>query len=240
MIGRLTALIFLSTVSQIQTLKLPQQLPSTVVQLGDSLTLSCAILGDQDALFYWYKLKCGYMLQTVGAGTFGKISLEGQFNNSRFTLKKESTQCLLNIKNVSKEDEATYFCQAGSAYTMKFLNGIFLSVDDHKNQQKSNQQKSFYVKQSSEIESVQPGDSVSLQCSLLSKNKENNDDCAGEHRHASDAGNYYCAVVACGEIMFGEGTKAQTRQQWDPVVIILGSLLALCVIVITILICSRN
>lgn len=116
---------------------------------------------------------------------------------------------------------------------------------DHKNLQKS-----VYVQQSPQIESVQPGDPMTLQCSLLSKDKENRVQCPGEHsvhwfragsgkshpsiiytnnhssdedekrmergcvyslsktmRESSDIGTYYCAVVTCGEILFGEGTK---------------------------------
>ncbi len=105
------------------------------------------------------------------------------------------------------------------------------------------------VKQRPETASVQPGGSVTLQCSLLSKNKEKVQ-CPGEqsvywfrpgsgeshpsiiytHRNSSDeqeerscvyslsktiqnssdAGTYYCAVVTCGEILFGEGTKVET------------------------------
>ncbi|XP_056239208.1 uncharacterized protein LOC130173760 isoform X2 [Seriola aureovittata] len=30
-------------------------------------------------------------------------------------------------------------------------------------------------------------------------------------QNSSDAGTYYCAVVTCGEILFGEGTKVETR-----------------------------
>ncbi|XP_044062383.1 uncharacterized protein LOC122880888 isoform X3 [Siniperca chuatsi] len=144
---------------------------------------------------------------------------------------------------------------------------------DHKNQQKP-----VYVRQSPETESVQPGGSVTLQCSLLSKNKE--DQCPGEHsvywfragsgeshpgviythrnssdeqeerscvyslsktiHNSSDTGTYYCAVVTCGEILFGEGTKVETRQELWPFVIVLGTLLAGFVIVTVALIISRN
>lgn len=31
-------------------------------------------------------------------------------------------------------------------------------------------------------------------------------------RNSSDAGTYYCAVVTCGEILFGEGTKVETSK----------------------------
>ena len=113
----------------------------------------------------------------------------------------------------------------------------------------TNQQKHIYVKQSPETVSVQPGNSTTLEYTLLSTNKENLVQCPGEHsvhwfragsgrshpgfiythssrreeqeenscvyslsktiHNSSDAGTYYCAVVTCGEILFGGGTKVE-------------------------------
>ncbi|XP_029297571.1 uncharacterized protein LOC115014686 [Cottoperca gobio] len=272
MIGRLAALILLSTASLIQTAEVPHQISSTVVELGDNLTLSCSFSENEAGLFYWYKIKFGYMVQTVASGTLKSIKLQGQFDNSRFEVTNLNAQYVLNIRNVNKEDEATYFCLAGSAYIMKLINGTLLAVNDHKNVQKS-----VLVKQSPETESVRPGDSVTLQCSLLSTDKENADQCPGEHdvywfrsgsggshpsiiythsdeqkerscvyslsttiQNSSDAGTYYCAVVTCGQILFGEGTKVETKQKLDPLLIVLVMLLACCLIGIAALIISRN
>ncbi|XP_068571635.1 uncharacterized protein [Cebidichthys violaceus] len=271
MITGLAALILLSTLSLVQTADVPHQISWTVLELGDNLTLSCTFLENEVGLFFWYKLKFGYMVQTVAVGTYSKITLEEQFDKSRFSVTKVNDQYVLDIRNVSKEDEATYFCQAGSAYMMKIINGTLLAVKDFKNQQRS-----FYVKQSPETESVQPGDSVTLQCSLLSMNKENRVQCPDEHRvywfrsgsgeshpgliynnsdkqkgrscdyslsktiQTSDAGTYYCAVATCGEILFGEGTKVETKPELYTSLIVVGTLLGCCVIVIAALIISRN
>lgn len=68
------------------------------------------------------------MLETVAEGNYDKIELQEQFR-SRFSVTKRNAQQVLDIRNVSKEDEATYFCQAGSAFLMKFFNGTYLAVN---------------------------------------------------------------------------------------------------------------
>ncbi|XP_040903673.1 uncharacterized protein LOC121188153 isoform X2 [Toxotes jaculatrix] len=244
MTGGLAALILLSTLSLTQTTDVPCQTSLTVAEVGDNLTLTCPDFGKEIGLFYWYKMNFAQKVQTVASGTFDKIMLKGQFANPRFSFTKMDDHYSLIIRNVSKEDEATYLCQAGTAYEMEFIKGTIVNVNDR------NQQKHVYVKQSPEKASVQLGDSVTLQCSLLSKNKENRVQCPGEHsvhwfrsgsggfhpgiiythssrrdeqegrscvyslsktmQNSSDAGTYYCAVVTCGEILFGEGTKVET------------------------------
>ncbi|XP_026185565.1 uncharacterized protein LOC113144073 [Mastacembelus armatus] len=271
MVDRLAALILLGTAYLIQTAEVAHLLPFTVVEAGDNFTFMCQV-PENNKLFIWYKQSLGHMIQTVATVTVGKAKLSEEFNNSRFTITKQQDQNFLNIRNVSKEDEATYLCQSGTTFTFAFINGTFLAVKD------PNEQKTVYVEQTPETESVQLGDSVTLQCSLLSKNKENSIQCPGEHsvhwfrprsgrfgpgviythrnrsnepeerscvyswsktiQDSSDAGTYYCAVVTCGQILFGEGTTVDTRclsesgSEVDPVVLVLGVLLVCCVTVI--------
>ncbi|XP_062282225.1 uncharacterized protein LOC133986425 [Scomber scombrus] len=209
------------------------------------------------------------MPQTVGSGLNGKI-VSDEFKESRFNITNEGAHFSLTIRNVIKLDEAVYFCQKGSSYSQTFINGTFLAVNDN------NQQKSVYVKQSPETASVQPGDALTFQCSLLSKNTtKNTDQCPDEcsvywfrtgsgrfhpgavytHGNRSDeregrscvyslsktiqdscdTGTYYCAVITCGQILFGEGTKVEIRSKLELVVIVLGALLACCVTVIAVL-----
>ncbi|XP_046880218.1 uncharacterized protein LOC124470402 [Hypomesus transpacificus] len=138
------------------------------------------------------------------------------------------------------------------------------------------------VLQQTESEPVHPGDSVTLQCSVLSES------CTGQHSvfwfragageshpgllytqgdrseecekrpetpsptrscvyslsknnlNSSDTGTYYCAVATCGEILFGSGTRLEFEPAVDLLVIVLGVTLAVCVVLIIILICTRK
>ncbi|TKS72084.1 Ig kappa chain V-V region HP 91A3 [Collichthys lucidus] len=128
MIVRLAALILLSALPQ--TKGIPQKIPLIVGKPGDNLTLTCPISGDEAGLFYWYKKMFGYMIETVAVGTLYTLSLQGQFDNPRFNVTKSGGMYFLNIKNVSHEDEGTYFCQSGAAYSMTFTNGTVLTVKE--------------------------------------------------------------------------------------------------------------
>uniref|UniRef100_A0A3B5RB29 Ig-like domain-containing protein n=1 Tax=Xiphophorus maculatus TaxID=8083 RepID=A0A3B5RB29_XIPMA len=212
----------------------------------------------------WYKQALGHIVEIVASVILGQTTITERFKGSHFAITPEGTRHDLTIFNISKEDEATYFCHIGTTYSQKFISGTFLAVNDDK------QQKSLYLKQHPKTELVQQGETVTLQCSLLSKNKEKSQcptkpsmywfrteserfhpgiiytqtnisdkdldrSCSYSLsvRDSSDAGIYYSAVVACGSIVIGEGSKVEMI---DRLVIILGGLLACCVIIIVLLI----
>uniref|UniRef100_I3J237 Uncharacterized LOC100702894 n=1 Tax=Oreochromis niloticus TaxID=8128 RepID=I3J237_ORENI len=268
MVGRLVSLMLLSTLSLIEMNEVPQQISLTVAKLGDNVTLTCALSASDQGLFYWYKLNFGYMVQTVAEGSFDKILF--QINNSRFSATQMGNVLSLIIRNVSKKDEAMYFCQAGSSFSMTFKNGTILAVTDPKTQHKFST-----VKQTSDGNSVHLGDTMTLQCSLFSENKNDPDQCPDEDKvhwfkgasesypgiiyhgsirnkedgkcdyslsktitNSSDAGTYYCAVVTCGEILFGKGTKVEIEE--FPLITVLGALLTCSVLMNFALILTRK
>ncbi|KAJ8014692.1 hypothetical protein DPEC_G00018290 [Dallia pectoralis] len=168
--------------------------------------------------------------------------------------------------------------ELGNFFWTTFRNATFLTVNGV-HQKQSNYQT---VVQQPVSDPVHPGDSVTLQCSVLSET------CTDEHsvywfrsgsgesypgviytlgNHCdecekspktpsstqscvyslsknnlspSDAGTYYCAVATCGEILFGKGTILEIERSLDPLVVVLGGTLIVCVILILILICTRN
>uniref|UniRef100_A0A3P8NKF2 Ig-like domain-containing protein n=1 Tax=Astatotilapia calliptera TaxID=8154 RepID=A0A3P8NKF2_ASTCA len=230
----------------------------TAVEPGDNVTLVCNVSGMEFKFFYWHKQPLGHMVQTVAKVIRGQSTISEEFKDSRFTVIKRASQYFLTIRNVSKEDEATYFCHTGTDYM--FSSGTFLAVKVPKK------------------ESVLIGDSLALQCSLLSTSKEKAFQCPDEHRvywlragsesftpsiiHThmdsrdealkrncvyslsktiqdySDAGTYYCAVVTCGKILFGEGTKVEIR--FGLFVLVLAVFLTSSMILIPILVFYSN
>ncbi|XP_076005111.1 uncharacterized protein LOC142999430 isoform X1 [Genypterus blacodes] len=189
MIGGLIAWILLRTLCLGQTTEVPQLNVLTVAEVGDNVTLHCRISTKNLGLFYWQKQSVGYMAQIVATEAFGNVILSEQFSNARFIVTNEDAQYFLTIKNVSKDDEATYSCQ-GPSYVKIFYNSTFLVVND------SNQQKSVDVKEEAETKSVQLGDQVTLHCSLHFKNQENRTKCSGGHRVSwFRSGNSYPGLV---------------------------------------------
>ncbi|XP_041845339.1 uncharacterized protein LOC121642630 isoform X2 [Melanotaenia boesemani] len=267
MTGGLIALILLNSMCLIQSAELPHLISLTEVELGGNVTLNCSIPDYLENRFiHWYKHSLGRNVLTVASAHYDKIDLTEPSKNQRFLVQKENDKWLLTISSVNKEDEALYFCQSGKQFLQTFNCGFFLAVKD------SSQQTSVYVEQTPETAVVRLGDPVTLQCSLLSKNKENTVRCPGEdsvhwfragsgkslpgivytHRNSvdgdlrkscvyrlsrtlhnsTDVGTYFCAVVTCGEILFGSGTKLDERAELDPLVLVLGGLLVCCVTVV--------
>lgn len=105
----------------------PHKIPVRVVKQGDNVTLTCPVSADVTG-FFLHKIKFGYLAQTFASG-YGKVSLQGQFNTSRFTATKENSLHVFKIRNACKEDEATYLCQAGTAYGISFTSGTVLIVN---------------------------------------------------------------------------------------------------------------
>ncbi|XP_055368470.1 uncharacterized protein LOC129604742 isoform X2 [Betta splendens] len=238
----LSASIILSRWTLIEPTEVPQHNSFAVAEVGGSFTLRCPVLDDN--FIYWHKQTLGNKGQTVATSVYGRLSLQGEFTGTRFNITKEDSQFLLTIRNVTKEDEATYICLSGTTYSLTLANNVFLAVKD------PNKEKCVSVKQHPKTESVVPGNSVNLQCSLHSKTEENKVQCPDEHsvywfragagessrsliytqkhrteeretscgyslsrtiQNSSDAGTYYCAVVTCGRILFGDGTNVETK-----------------------------
>uniref|UniRef100_A0A667ZA61 Ig-like domain-containing protein n=1 Tax=Myripristis murdjan TaxID=586833 RepID=A0A667ZA61_9TELE len=233
---------------------LPLKMSSSVHQesgfvsanVGDTVTLRCFYETDVAAMLYWYKQTIGQKPQLIS--TFYKFDKNGSFhdefnNDPRFKLETENNGNHLTISDLKLSDSSNYYCAGRYSYVFEFADGVTLSV------QGSGLDIQAVVHQS-ESQTIQPGDSVTLNCTVhtgasvgehsvywfrssghsqpttIYTHGVTDDQCERKpttHTQTcdynlpmksldlSDAGTYYCAVLSCGEILFGNGTKIDTE-----------------------------
>ncbi|XP_053199017.1 uncharacterized protein LOC128383415 [Scomber japonicus] len=131
------------------------------VNTGDSLTLQCFYEGDV-ARLYWYKQALGQKPRLVS--TIYKYEGNGIFydefkNDPRFTLDTSLSKNHLTITDIRISDSATYYCVSSFTFILQFEEGIIISVKD------SGLNIQALVHQSAS-ESIQPGGSVTLNCTV--------------------------------------------------------------------------
>ncbi|XP_038132034.1 uncharacterized protein LOC119777285 [Cyprinodon tularosa] len=143
----------------------PPLISTTDRKAGDNVTFSCQSPKDH-RFTQWYKQSPGMMVQTMAAGVFDSVTQAEPFDNTRFYFLRENDKLSLTISAITKEDEATYFCQSGTEFVQTFIKGFLLVVNDYK------YQKTVYVEQNPDTASTKPRDTLILQCSLFSTSNE--------------------------------------------------------------------
>ncbi|XP_030637242.1 uncharacterized protein LOC115818082 [Chanos chanos] len=133
---------------------------------GDTVTLRCFLTGETRDVFFWYRQFAGKMPQIVAEMRhFSEPTFNKDLSPSRFQIQKAEDHMNLIIKDIEPSDEATYFCGVQVSYEIVFGEAIFLALKGS-NQQTTN---SISIVQSPVFESVHPGDSVTLQCTVLAE-----------------------------------------------------------------------
>nr|XP_046236409.1 uncharacterized protein LOC124054445 isoform X2 [Scatophagus argus] len=225
------------------------------VKTGDNLTLQCFDNGSIPARLYWYEQSLGHKPNLISS--YYKYEKNAIFydkfkDNPRFTLDTEntlgSTKNHLTITDLRLSDSATYYCVSCYTYKCEFTEDTTVSVKD------SGLNIPALVHQSAS-ETIQPGGSVTLNCTVhtgtcdeehsvywFKRSEESHPGLIYTHggrkdqcernpntqthscvynlllKNVSDAGTYYCAVVSCGHILFGNGTKLDFKLfkiQWQ-------------------------
>ncbi|XP_042258225.1 uncharacterized protein LOC121890035 [Thunnus maccoyii] len=159
--------LFFGTLAQMNDLKSPkyvrQEKTFYSVNVGEDVTLECFYEDDAAVMFYyWYKQTLGQKPKLMSK--FYKHDKNGNFqgefkNYPRLELEASPGKNHLKISDVQISDSATYYCVAGYSYKLEFLEGTTLNVKGSG----LNIQASVHQ---SESESIQPGGSVTLNCTV--------------------------------------------------------------------------
>ncbi|XP_056115192.1 uncharacterized protein LOC130091374 isoform X3 [Rhinichthys klamathensis goyatoka] len=223
-----------------------------IVQSGEDVNLTCNFSEFLESTAWFKQTAEGKSLKIVSVN-FKQPQWNKDFKKmDRFNVTKGDNHFNLNILKTKPSDSATYYCVVASNWKIGMGPGTRILVRDAA--------VSHTTVQQSLIDTLHPGDSVNLQCSIFSES------CAGEHSvywfrqslgdsqgvlytkgerngqcknssesqtqscvynllksniSDSDAGIYYCAVAACGEILFGKGTQLNIRDV-NPTLLALG------------------
>ncbi|XP_044061927.1 uncharacterized protein LOC122880659 [Siniperca chuatsi] len=147
----------------------------TTVQLGEPVTFTCFFPDSEysNTRVKWYKQSIGdtlTLITTLMKAT-ANPTFEQRFPPSRFDVNHTTTMSTLTILKTIQEDEAVYHC-AVTTWSKDQWSGTYLSL-------KGNTQRTSVVQGPTVSDPVHPGDSVTLQCSVLSESEEKS--CPGEH-----------------------------------------------------------
>lgn len=98
--------------------------------LGHTVSLQCTTgVKSRYSLILWYKQKLGGIPQAIGMiGLLTSVIVLPPFNKTAFQLDRTDNVISLKILNVTKDDQAMYFCGRSQMNVIEFFSGIFLSV----------------------------------------------------------------------------------------------------------------
>ncbi|XP_058639401.1 uncharacterized protein LOC131544908 isoform X2 [Onychostoma macrolepis] len=155
--------------------------PLLVAELGSSVIIPCSHSDDFINTVSWYKHSVGKkpLLVAYSEHGSGSVTYQNGFNKrDRYFISTGTGSFNLTIMHLEEYDFATYYCAVGFLNVIKFGEGTVLL---HK---ESDGMRRTTVLQQPVSDRLHPGDSVTLQCSVISQI------CAGEYsvywfRHSS-------------------------------------------------------
>uniref|UniRef100_A0A3B1JJV0 Ig-like domain-containing protein n=1 Tax=Astyanax mexicanus TaxID=7994 RepID=A0A3B1JJV0_ASTMX len=226
-----SSFVFAVGVVQLQDAKLA---PIQVVNLGDSVTIQCHLPQKRITTMVWYKQSVGQNPRPLAMvyNYVRETKFEDEFQNGRFNVYPEKGSFHLNIAAVGQEDTGAYYCGIVFLNELQFVSWTFLinfvqqpvlelvhpghsiSLECTVFTKTCSGDHSVYWFRHGSGES-HPGiifthGNRSDQCKKSSETVSPTQSCIYKlpknNLSLSDAGTYYCAVAACGEILFGNGT----------------------------------
>uniref|UniRef100_A0AAX7UQT2 Ig-like domain-containing protein n=1 Tax=Astatotilapia calliptera TaxID=8154 RepID=A0AAX7UQT2_ASTCA len=203
--------------------------PVKTVQLGEPVTLTCAL--PKGSKVYWYRQSVGDTLKlivTLYRDT--EPVYASPFLKSRFSAKNANNFSKLTILETIQEDEGIYHCGTTTWHNLEW-SGTYLLVKGNKqtNFYKLFNLSEYFLKNVIVIHFIlfnnvfwfRAGSNKSHP-NIIYTDGNRTDQCEKRSDHqkrcvyqlsknvsSSDAGTYYCAVATCGEILLGNGTTVE-------------------------------
>ncbi|XP_064181289.1 uncharacterized protein LOC135249701 [Anguilla rostrata] len=167
-----TVLVLFSKVYGLLGKNVDQPYALVGAQLGDNVTLPCFHAHKFVSFASWFKQPLGEKPRIIAMTMDPKSGtiLFNEFKNStRFSAKAAKGSFNLTVSQVEPSDSATYYCSTTGYNEISFGDGATLMVTGSESLSRT------VVLQQPESESVQSGDSVTLQCTVHTET------CTGEH-----------------------------------------------------------
>nr|AAF28789.1 immune-type receptor 11 [Sphoeroides nephelus] len=205
--------------------------------VGANITLECSLKDDSGKQFHWYKQTLGEKPRLISTYSYTSLHVSEEFkNNHRLSVNIIEDRYQCTSTNLSFSDSGIYSCVSSFMYTFQFesfyivqvmSSHLSVPVEVHQSPSESIQSGGsvtlsctvqtgscdeehtvYWFKNSGESE---PG--------LIYTHRGRKEQCEeksnmcfyNKNLNISEAGTYYCAVAACGRILFGAGTKLRNN-----------------------------
>nr|AAF28796.1 immune-type receptor 26 [Sphoeroides nephelus] len=234
------------------------------VQPGQSLTLSCLYSDDLYDKIFWFKQTLGAKPKQISScyKSNDHCTLFNEFqNNPRFQLQTNKNGANLKITDLESSDSATYYCAKQYINVFDFTETYNVIVEG--SGLTSNQSPSESIQSGGSVTlncTVQAGNcdgdhtvywfrnSGQSQLGLMYSHGGRKEQCERKtntcfysltlkNQSISHSGSYYCAVAACGRILFGDGPKLESEDDGNHLVLVnfLNAALILIIVVVVLL-----
>ncbi|XP_060740686.1 immunoglobulin lambda-1 light chain-like [Tachysurus vachellii] len=227
------------TVVSTQNSDVSQPDPWISAGVGDNVTLSCFELNDDNSgSVVWYKQKVGHKPRVIVAVQHEHI-YENEFKPPKFSIEKTKKSCHLKIANVEPSDEAVYYCGYrrfltrfgnGTFLSVKGTEDVKVSVRQSGvldsvpagasvtlhcsvlSESRAAELQVLWFRAAppqSHPQIIYTHHNSSHQCESDSSTHTCVYNFSKNILSLNDTGTYYCAVLLCGKIVFGNGTPVQ-------------------------------
>ncbi|XP_026213607.1 uncharacterized protein LOC113160523 [Anabas testudineus] len=145
--------------------------PVVTVRLGEPATITCDGISSSVEL-YWYKQSAGENIKIIVMMWESRPQFAPGFSDSKLKVNSSKNSSNLTILRTTEEDEGLYHCADREGLNSKWR-AKYLLVKGN------SERTSNYTVVQTVSDPVRPGDSVTLQCSVLSHS--DNKMCPGDH-----------------------------------------------------------